>query len=67
MDNQKFKFNLGQVLKAVIGLLIIFFAVANNGLYPPVSEEIIGYDTLTLALIVLGGWFMYSAYKSWKK
>ena len=64
---EKAKFNLGQIFKAVGGVLIIIFMLSNNGLYTPTSGEAIGYDVFTLAVVFFGGWLIYSAFKQWKK
>jgi len=64
---EKTKFNLGQILKALGGLAIIIFMFTNNGLYIPTSGETIGFDVFTLAVVFLGGWLIYSAFKKWKK
>ncbi|MCK4540578.1 hypothetical protein KAU09_05535 [Candidatus Parcubacteria bacterium] len=64
---EKVKSNLGQILKALCGVVVIIFMLSTNGLYLPTSAEAIGWDAWTLAVIFFGGWLIYSAFKQWKK
>jgi hypothetical protein len=56
--------NIGEI---IIGIAIIVFAVSGNGFYPPVSGEAIGYDFVSLLILVLGAWFIYKGIKGFKK
>jgi len=64
---EKTKFNVGQGIKALGGVAIIIFTLSNNGFYTLSSSETVGYDIVTLAIIIFGGWLIYSAFKHWKK
>lgn len=67
LKKEKTKFNIGQILRALFGLVIIIFILRGVGLHIPTSGETLGYNIFPLATILFGGWLIYSAFKRWKK
>ena len=63
---EKIKFNLGQIIKILAGIGIVWFVFWNNGLVIPSSAEAIGYDSVGLIEIGLSIWLIYGGIKNWK-
>lgn len=63
---EKIKFNLGQIIRILAGIGVVWFVFWNNGLVMPLTAEAIGYDLVGFAEIGFGIWLIYGGIKKWK-
>lgn len=54
-----------KIIEIIAG--IIFISIALKGFYPLTSAEVIGFDFVSLLVLILGGYWIYDGIKNWKR
>lgn len=69
MENKKtnfFSLPKSKGVKITGGILLILWQIISGNFYLPISAEAIGYGIIPLAIVVFGGYLIYSGMKQKK-